>query len=179
MKRIRLMRTEQGSALIISLLMLVVLTLLAVSAINLSTLGLRAVNSMQTRSEALSAAQNAIEQIASSNFAASIGSVPLSYNIAVDAGKSYAVTVTTPCIKAMQTIKNSALKLTDPEDVKCYDSSTNPWSACANTVWQVTASVSDGFFGTSVQLTQGIALRMDNASAFAYSTSTSPVYICS
>lgn len=169
---------ERGSVLIISLIMLVVLTLLAASAIKMSTTSLRAVNSMQSRSEALAAAQNAIEQILNSNFAANIGAVANTYTVAVDADKSYDVTITTPCLKQLLTIKNSSLDLTNPEDVKCYDTTTNPWSACANTVWQINASVSEGFFGTNVQLVQGASLRMDNASAIAYSTSTSPVYTC-
>jgi Tfp pilus assembly protein PilX len=171
-------RCQRGSILVLSLIMLVVLTLLAAAAINMSSVGLRAVNSMQSRSEALSAAQNAIEQILNSNFAADIGAVAATYTVAVDAGKSYPVTVATPCLKQILSIKNASLDLTKPEDVKCYDTSTNPWSACANTVWQISASVNDGFFGVNVSLVQGASLRMDNASAIAYSTSTSPVYTC-
>lgn len=172
---------ERGSVLIISLIMLVVLTLLAVSAINMSTVTLRTVNSMQTRVEAMSAAQNAIEQIVNTNFVDSgnLSTFPKTYTVAAYAGRSYSVAVGRPCLKQIDTIKNSSLKLTVPEDVKCYDTTTNPYSACANTVWQLNATVNEGFFGTNISLTQGIGLRMDNASALAYQSSAAPVYTCS
>jgi Tfp pilus assembly protein PilX len=170
---------QRGSVLIIGLIMLVVLTLLAVSAINMSTVSLRTVNGMQARGEAMSAAQRAIEQIINTNFAATMATVANTYTVAIDAGKSYDVVVPTPCLKQITAIRNDALDLTNAEDVKCYDTTTNPISACANTVWQFTASVNEGFFGANVTLFQGIALRMDNASATAYKVSTSPVYVCS
>lgn len=169
---------QHGSVLIISLIMLVVLTLLAISAINISTVGLRTVNAMQARGEALAAAQRAIEQIISTNFAAAITSAAATYTVAIDAGKSYSVVVATPCLKQIVSKRNSELNLSDPEDVKCFDTTTNPWSACADSVWEFSAAVNEGFFGANVSLRQGISLRMDNASAIAYSTSTSPSYIC-
>jgi len=52
---------QRGFVLAVSLLILVVITLLAVSAINSSTVGLRIVGNMQSRSEAQDAAQLAIE----------------------------------------------------------------------------------------------------------------------
>jgi Tfp pilus assembly protein PilX len=159
---------QRGSVLIVSLIMLMVLTLLALSSIKMSTTGLAIVNSMQARSEALSATQRAIEQIINSNFTANIGTIANTYTVAVDAGKSYDVVVAAPCLKQLVGIKNTELKIDNAEDLKCYDTSTNPWSACANTVWEFKASVNEGFFGANVALTQGIAIRMDNASAIAY-----------
>lgn len=169
---------QRGSILIISLIMLVVLTLLAVSSINMSTMSLRTVNSMQARGEAMSAAQRAIDQIINANFVDTIGTVAGTYTVPIDAGKSYDVVVGTPCLKQSLAIYNTQLDVTSAEDLKCYDTTTNPLSACANTVWQITASVNEGFFGANISLVQGIALRMDNGSAIAYSVSTAPVYTC-
>ncbi len=59
---------QRGIVLILSLIMLVVLTLLAVSAIRLSTVNLRTVANAQSRSEAMSTAQRTIDLILSSNF---------------------------------------------------------------------------------------------------------------
>jgi Tfp pilus assembly protein PilX len=162
----------------ISLIMLVVLTLLAVSSIRMSTVTLRTVNATQGRGEAMSAATRALDQILSSNFTNDIGSVAATYSVAIDATKTYPVDVTRPCLKQVQPIFNSQLRLTDAEDLRCYDSSTNPWSACANTVWQLSASVRDSFLGTRVDVVQGVAVRMDNAAATAYQTSTTPSNIC-
>lgn len=168
---------EQGSVLLVSLIMLVVLTLLAVSAINMSTVTLRTVNNSQIRAEAMSAAQRAIEGIINTNFTASIGSVAKTYSVQVDSNKDYDVVVATPCLKQLQSIRNTDLNLSDAEDVKCFDTSTNPWSACANTVWEFNSSVNDSFFGANVTVVQGVAIRMDNSAAIAYSTD--PAMVCS
>lgn len=176
-------QNQRGSVLIISLIMLVVLTLLAVSAINMSTAGLRVVNAMQTRGEALSAAQRCVEQILSSSFAGSIGTIAGSCSLAIDAGKSYNVVLGTPCLKQMVGVPNSKLNTVrgptgacTSADCKCV--AEGYWSDCADTVWDLSASVNEGFFGANVSLRQGIALRMDNAAALAYSASGSTSYIC-
>lgn len=171
-------RGQGGSVLMISLIMLVVLTLLAVSAINMSTVGLRTVNSMQSRGEATSAAQRAVEPFLTTNFSGSIGSIAGNYTVAIDAGKSYSVTVAAPCLKQILGIRNAELDLTDTEEVKCYDTTTNPFSACAHTVWEFRSSVNDSFFGTAATVVQGVSLRMDNSSAIAYQASTAPVWTC-
>lgn len=168
---------QRGSVLIISLIMLMVLTLLAISAINMSTTGLRIVNSMQARGESMSAAQRCVEQVISSNFADTIGSIAGTCTVAVNSS-SYDVVLAAPCLKQMTSVRNTELKLTDAEDLKCYDTTTNPFSACANTVWEFSGIVNQGFFGVNTSLKQGISLRMDNSSAIAYSTSTSPNYAC-
>jgi len=55
------MRSQRGSTLFIGLVMLVILTMFAVSSLNSSTINLKVVGNMQSRSEALNAAQEAIE----------------------------------------------------------------------------------------------------------------------
>lgn len=169
-------RLQRGAILIVSLIMLMVLSLLAVSAIRMSTTELRSINSTQARLEALSAAQRAIEQILNSNFAANIGGVANTYSISVDAGQSYAVQVDAPCLKHRETILNSELDLTNSEDAKCYAGGT-VWSDCARTTWELRAAVNQGLFGVNVQVKQGVGIRMDNASALAYSTNAT--YLCS
>lgn len=171
---------QRGSVLMISLIMLVVMTLLAVSSIRMSTVTLRTVNATQGRAEAMSAATRALDGILNTNFTTSIGAIAAGspYTVVIDATKSYSVEVPTPCLKQVEVIFNSQLRLTDAEDLRCYDTSTNPWSACANTIWQMTATVRDDFLGTRVSVVQGAGVRMDNSAAAAYQSSTSPVYTC-
>ncbi len=58
------MRTKQrGATLLVGLIMLVLLTLLAVSAINMSTVNLHITGNMQAQVEAAAAAQQAIEGV--------------------------------------------------------------------------------------------------------------------
>ena len=59
------MRSQQGATLVIALIMLVLLTLFAVSALNTSTTNLKVVGNMQARNEALNAAQQTVETVIS------------------------------------------------------------------------------------------------------------------
>jgi len=61
MRMTNLPARQGGIVLIVSLIMLVALTLLAVSAIRLSTANLRNVANSQARSEAMSSAQRSID----------------------------------------------------------------------------------------------------------------------
>lgn len=166
---------QHGFILIVSLVMLIALTLLAIASIKMSTVGLRAVNAMQSRAEAMTAAQRAIDKLISANFTDvstnTVSGIGATYTIATDAGagRTYDVTVATPCLRQVSGVRNAQLSLANPEDTKCYDTLTNPYSACADTVWEFTARVSEAFSGTNVTLRQGIAIRMDNTSAIAYS----------
>ena len=63
-------RSEQGIALVVGLIMLVLITVMLLAALNIGTANFRAVSNMQFREEAISAANRAIEQVISSNFTA-------------------------------------------------------------------------------------------------------------
>lgn len=56
-------KAQHGTALIVSLVMLVVMTLLAITSINMSTVNLRIVGNMQAQMEAEAAVQTAIEGV--------------------------------------------------------------------------------------------------------------------
>ena len=56
------LRRQSGATLMVTLIMLIMLTLFAVSAMNTSTTNLQVVGNMQTRTEALESSRTAIEQ---------------------------------------------------------------------------------------------------------------------
>jgi Tfp pilus assembly protein PilX len=168
---------QRGSVLLLSLFMLMVMTLLALSAIKMGTVNLRTINNMQMRSEAMSAAQNALDQVMSTNFTDDLAGTARNWSVAVDAGKTYSVAVARPCIRLVTPIMNTVLDYANSEDAKCYDTASNPYSACATTVWEITATVSEGWFGANVAIIQGTGIRMDNGTAGAYSGDSS--YRCS
>ena len=60
-----MMSKQRGAVLLVALIMLVLLTLFAVSALNTSTTNLKMTGNMQARSEATTAAQDAIETVLS------------------------------------------------------------------------------------------------------------------
>ena len=163
---------QRGVVLILSLIMLVVLTLLAISAIRLSTVNLRAVANAQVRSEAMSAAQRTIDLILSDNFTDNIAGTQQVLTVA-EGGKNYTVSVARPCLVSLSPIKNVALDLAIAEDRKCVDTVSNPYSACAQTIWQLQANASSGWFGANITLTQGTGLKMDNSTATVYANDTS------
>lgn len=163
---------QRGVVLILSLIMLVVLTLLAISAIRLSTVNLRAVANAQVRSEAMSAAQRTIDSILSGNFTDNIAGTQQVLTVA-EGGKNYTVSVARPCLVSLTPIKNVDLDLAIAEDRKCIDTVSNPYSACAQTIWQLQANASSGWFGANVTLTQGTGIKMDNSTATVYANDTS------
>lgn len=166
---------QRGMVLILSLIMLVVLTLLAISAIRLSTVNLRAVANSQARSEAMSAAQRTIDLILSSNFTNNIAGTQQVLTV-TEGGKNYTVSVARPCLVTLTPIKNVDLDLSITEDRKCIDTVSNPYSACAQTTWQLQANASSGWFGANVTLTQGTGIKMDNSTATVYAND--PSYRC-
>jgi hypothetical protein len=135
------MRSQKGATLVIALIMLVLLTLFALSALNSSTTNLKVVGNMQTRSEALNAAQQVIEatisstQFTTANFATATNPVlnPCGGpdTLCVDAAGNFGTVPTAPgvlytiqltpkpaCI-TVRSIKTSELSLTSPADLAC------------------------------------------------------------
>ena len=168
---------QRGSVLLLSLFMLMVMTLLALSAIKMGTVNLRTINNMQMRGEAMAAAQHALDQVMSTNFTDNIAGTGRTWTVAVDARKTYNVTVGTPCIRQVTPIMNAVLDIGNTEDLKCYEGGGSPVSACSTTVWEITATVREGWFGANVGIVQGTGIRMDNGAATAYSNNTT--YRCS
>jgi Tfp pilus assembly protein PilX len=60
-----IIRSQRGATLVIALIMLVLLTLFAISALNTSTTNLKVVGNMQAHTEALNAAQQGIDTVIS------------------------------------------------------------------------------------------------------------------
>jgi Tfp pilus assembly protein PilV len=70
----RHIRRQRGSALIIALIAIVLISLAVVSAFNLSSSNLKAVTNVQYRSEAVTVANAAIETVVSGSFLAALNS---------------------------------------------------------------------------------------------------------
>lgn len=168
-------RRERGMTLVISLVMLVVLTLLAVSAIRFSNINLRIAGNVQSETEAASAAQLAVEQavktmIASSNISAMAGNPSLSV---ATGGQTYAVAVTKPACVFNKPVNNTDLDPTKASDLVCFEGGdqeklitaggglTTVPTACKDQQWDVAATVNDSFAsGAAVSVLQGVAVRV-------------------
>ena len=132
-------KRQSGATLVVSLIMLVILTLFAVSAINTSSVNLQVVGNMQILKTMESAAQNGIEQVISS-----IGSfnTPQVQPLTVD---GYPVTVSKPqCLYTNPAKGYSALSGVAPVD----------------TDWELNAKVNDPSSGAKAAIYQGVRIRL-------------------
>jgi hypothetical protein len=173
-------RREAGITLVMALIMLVLLTLLALTSFNLGNSNLQIVGNMQQREQTIAAANEVLEETISNTkfFQTPQAAVPNPCGgpnqSCIDTngdGKEDVHVVLTPaptCAKA-QVIKNSELNVANSEDQKCSSSSDQNFgvvgaadgsSECANSVWDLNAVATDVATGATVKVTQGVAVRV-------------------
>lgn len=167
---------QHGSTLVVALIMLVVLTLLVVSAIRSSNTNLHIAGNMQMQDEAVAAAQQVVEQVISKNFTITPASATVSVDINNDGTPDYDVNVVKPICSGSVAIMNSSLDMTNANDVPCFSSSTasntgiiaasgtqaaGGQSWCFSQQWEVQAQASSrSGSGANSTLHQGVALRV-------------------
>lgn len=158
---------QRGTALPVTLIMLVMLTMLVLGVINMSTVNLRVAANEQTRSESIAGAQQAIEQVASTNFPVNPQPLTFAVDINNDGKADYNVAVAKPDCKNTTPIKLTELDPTQTSDVACFASAViggagaGGNSVCANTQWDVSATATDAASsGATVTLHQGIGQRV-------------------
>ncbi|MEE9102208.1 MULTISPECIES: PilX N-terminal domain-containing pilus assembly protein [Pseudomonas] len=134
---------QAGTALVVALLMLVVMTLLGISAINSSTVNQGIIFNAQTQQAAEAAAQDGIEQAISSIDAFR---VPTSQTLTVT---GLTVNVSAPvCIGTQVRSGYSLTTKFPPED----------------TNWELSATVDDQTTSSKVVLRQGVSIVMPSGS---------------
>jgi Tfp pilus assembly protein PilX len=171
---------ERGATLVVALIMLVLLTLFALSAMNTGTNNLKIVGNMQSRAEAMSAAQEAVETVIStplfiSNPANAVlnpcgAANTLCTDINGDGTTDYTTVLNPqPACVAKQVIQVSSLNLASSDDVGCTAGQAQTFgvsgantgdSLCANTVWEISAETTSALSGAQAGVTQGIGVRI-------------------
>jgi Tfp pilus assembly protein PilX len=182
-------RKQRGSTLIVGLVMLVLMTLVALAAINMSTGNLKVVANMQYQQEARSAAQAAINQVLSSAaYTKTPSSAPTLIDVVVN-GTTYHVGLTQPCLKSVSSISVAEIDQgTDALDHKiCKDEddkfntgimsqrSGAAGSHCSRLIWEISATVNDADSRAHVELTEGAATKEKTATAEAWRTDSTKV----
>lgn len=169
-------RTAQaGMTLVIALVMLVVLTLLVVSAVRFGNINLRVAGNVQSEAEASAAAQVAVESTVATMAASSnISSIAAQPALAVSTGgRTYTVNVKAPnCIFSKQ-VRTDTLDPTKAADRVCFEGSDQDKlitatgalsatpSACKDQQWDVVAQVADtNQSEAAVTMLQGAAVRV-------------------
>jgi Tfp pilus assembly protein PilX len=175
---------QLGATLLVSLIMLVLITMLAVTSFRIGKANLQIAGNMQQRNQAFAAAQGALEQVISSTqFAATpTNAIPNPCNgvantacvdVNGDGVMDVNVAVTMSCVWA-QVIPISALQLSDPDDAGCLlgvaqqfgtVGAGNTNSLCANMMWDANAVATDSLSNAQFTVNQGIAVRKDSTIA--------------
>ncbi len=173
---------QRGMTLVIALVMLILLTLFAVTALNTGTTNLKVVGNMQARSEALGAAQQTVETVISTpNFISNPANAVVNpcgtantvcTDINGDGVNDYTTVLTPqPSCVFVRPIKIVELNLANTEDLGCaagqaqqfgVTGSVNGDSLCANTVWEVTAATTAVASGAKATVTQGVGVRVSS-----------------
>lgn len=167
-------RSQSGLTLVMSLIMLIVLTLLVVSAIRFSNVNLRLAGNAQTQAESAAAAQVAIEQVIKSvlDGSANLSNIATSTTTVSTGGATYTVTVKKPTCNMNQNVDTSSLDPSKASDRACFGLGSNEAmmtstggltsgpSACKDQMWDIQATVGDTASGSSVTMLQGAALRV-------------------
>ena len=188
------MRRQRGATLIIALIMLVLLTLFAVSSFTTAQTNVKVVGNMQQKAEALNAAQQAIETVLSTpQFIANpANAVPtpcgtantLCTDVTGDGVADFTATLIGPdyptgphqptCV-TVRLIKNQELNVLNAEDLGCAAGQQSGAagvagamtgdSLCANTVWEIRARAVSSSSGATATVTQGIGVRVSSDAA--------------
>lgn len=172
---------QTGATLLVALVMLVVLTLFAITAINFTNVNTKIVGNQQFKKEAETAAQQAIEQIISTDFTTNPLATDVNIDINNDGTTDYVVKVAKPVCLTTKAIQLLELDITNTDDQACFKSakgtttglvgsagsgSSGGNSLCSNSQWDVQATVTDsgstGSSGSGAKsvLHQGIAKRV-------------------
>jgi hypothetical protein len=170
--------SQRGVTLIISLIMLVALAMLSVWAFNSGTMNLRVVGNSQARQEVVSAAQAAVELTISSPLfsqqPAAVAAAPIPIDVDGDGQPDYQATLSpVPSCYRVRVLKVSELDPSSEGDRACLGSSaaqnsgivtvgstpTTGDSLCADSEWNVRATVADPRSHATATVNQGIAVR--------------------
>lgn len=164
MKHPHFAASQRGATLIVGLIMLVMVTLLVISAFTLSGGNLKAVGNMQFRNEAIAAANMAIEQTISGSFSTINAADTINVDIDQDNTIDYVVNVAAPvCIQAPPA----------PVDTAALSGVNSNISNMSNylTLWEITATVTSQATGAAAVVKQGINQRLTQSQ---YNASTCP-----
>ena len=105
------------------MIMLVLLTLFVIAAVNMSTINLRVMGNTQARNEAIGAAQQAIEQVVTTDFPKNPRPVTITVDVNGDGTSDYSVAIAMPACLNSIPIKVTELDAADVvNDGPCFGS---------------------------------------------------------
>lgn len=140
MKYLNQFHRQTGATLIVALIMLVMMTILAVSAINLSTVNFKIIGNMQAQKTLDAAAQDAIEQAMTTYALFTAPATVLMPTVMGNVTVSKAVCLSSNVAKGYTAVVTGVI----PQD----------------NIWELRATINDPLTGATTALHQGVAIRM-------------------
>ncbi|HKX41948.1 MAG TPA: pilus assembly PilX N-terminal domain-containing protein [Burkholderiaceae bacterium] len=173
-RRASVAKAQAGATLLVSMVFLVMLTLIVISAMKMTNVNTKVAANLQTQQEANAAATQGIETTISSDFTAMPTANPMTVDIndSGQAGSAYSVNVEAPKCTYIKPVKLSELDPANTDDQPCYASGAaqntgivgsggSGNSLCSNSNWDVAATAKAPTSAASSATThQGIAVRV-------------------
>ena len=170
------MKKQEGIVLVIALIMLIAVTLIAVTGANISLAQLKVVQNFEAKQHMRMVAENAIEEaIVTPGFLQGVKAFNRScyedpYTKCVDLSgdgvpDSARVTLSKPECISIQPVLNNQLNVWESEaDAACYQAGTREngftqTSLCADTLWEVRSVAYDPVTNAKVYYKHGLTLR--------------------
>jgi Tfp pilus assembly protein PilX len=145
---------QRGAVLIISMIMLIIIALVVVSAFTLSTSNLKSVGNLQSRGEAVTAANSAIETVLSGTFLTALNTTTsINVDMNKDSTTDYTVSVAIPlCPLRVQQVSVDA-----PSG---YETTFGSASVAGTyiTDWELVATVTDAVSGAQAVIREGVRI---------------------
>ena len=159
----RRLRAQRGITLIAGLIMLMLISIMVGTAYTISTSNTKSVSNMQFRDEAISAANKGIEQIIDDVLVTGFTTLPTtqtSYTLDInnDDHADYTVSVAIP-----QCVQSTLVSISSGGGGSSANLGGDSFSATLtyyNTLWDITATVTDTLSGTAVEIHQGLRMPL-------------------
>ena len=153
-------KKQEGATLLVGLIMLILLTLMAISSFNLGKGNLQIVSNMQFRNETVRTAEKAVEIAISTPTGVSLATTTSTagFNVSV-----------TPTLVQAHVKKNSVIDIYDPAQQGCtlgaaqtfgVDGAATGNSLCAATLYNLRVSAVDTKTNASVVIDQGVSVQV-------------------
>lgn len=160
---------QRGVVLLVGLVMLLMVTLMAVSGFNMVKVNQQVAGNMESRAQAMVAANAAIEEAISSTlffnkpgniFFNSCGTANTKcYDFNGDGGNDVTVTVAAPTCVSLLPVMNEDLNFALENDLGCLIEGSKQ-SLCVDSVWNMEAVAVDNITGARAAVRQGVAVRV-------------------
>jgi len=153
-------RQQNGAALVVSLILLTLITVMVVSAFTATSVNTQAVGNMQSRDEAVAAANQAIERVLGSPFTDDPKPESVDVDIDNNGTTDYQVSFAPPtCIAATKIATPSA----PPSGLSFGSAFAAAGSTFYKTIWDLDATVTHQATGTNVHVRQGVRVLLTQA----------------